>query len=320
MVKPQRVTSKDDGLPPGFHPGLSTERYLAIRAISNSGLGLLKLAPAKLWALMNHPEQAAKPETDSTFLGDAIHAAVLEPDLFKKKYVQAGTCTAELRSGDRKGQPCGAPGKFHGPAEGWRCGKHKPQTWSPGLALDAEEWACCMGIRDNVHSKAAQFHNPRARKLLGMADSDVELTGLWLDPITGERAKLRADHLSDKVATSTDIKSTLDASPIGFPSTFFSRRYYAQQAHYGMGYDELKRPMRHHYIIATEKSFPYLVAVYRIVDDVMRLGRAEIRQLLDLYHKCNQAGEWPGYPLITMDIGLPTWGEKQLRAALQMEV
>lgn len=304
----------------GFHPDLTVEQYLALRAVSNSWLGVFKQAPARLWALLNHPDKAERPDTAATRLGAAIHTAILEPDSFTAQYLKAGDCTAEIQSGVRQGQACGAPGKMYGPEEGWRCGKHKPLTWdSAKTVLSPDDWDTCMGLRDNALSKKAQFHNPRARKLLLMPGHEVELTGVWDDPETGEPCKLRGDHVADRVATCTDVKSTLDASPLGFPRTFYDRRYYAQQGHYGMGFNALGRPMQHHYIIAAEKHFPYLIAVYRIVDEVITLSQQEVRQLLDLYHQCVESGVWPGYPAQTMDLSLPYWGERQLRAALNLE-
>jgi hypothetical protein len=267
------------------------------------------------------PDKVERPETPATKLGSAIHSAILEPDVFKSRYLRAGPCTAELASGKRKGETCGQPGKLFGSEEGWRCGQHKPLVWMSGKTpLAPEEWDCCMALRDNCLSKNAQFHNPKARMLLTLKDADVELTGVWRYGETGEDAKLRADHIADSASAATDIKSTIDASPSGFPKHFYDRRYYAQQAHYSMGYADLGRPIKHHYIVACEKEYPYLVAVYRVIDEVMELGRKEVRQLVRLYHTCMESGEWPGYPAKILDIGLPSWGERQLRAAISPEV
>jgi len=306
-------------LDPGFYPGMDMDAYLALPHISNSMLGTFKQAPARLWAARHMPHKVERPETPATILGTAIHLAILEPDSFAASYVRAKPCNAEMKSGKRKGEQCGADGKYSSAEEGWRCGKHKPPTWGTSIVLSPKEWDCCMGLRDNALSKKAQFGNPMARKLLRTRDGEVEVTGVWNDGPTGEAAKLRGDHVTDRHAVNTDIKSCLDASPLEFPRTFYSRRYYAQQAHYSMGFAELQRPMDHHYMIAAEKPYPYLIAVYRVVDDVMDLGRKEVRQLLDLYHECMESDHWPGYPTKLLDIALPYWGEKQLRAAIQLE-
>jgi hypothetical protein len=294
------------------------DQYLQLPAVSNSWLTTLKKAPAKLRAQLDG--LVVERDSEALLLGKAVHTILLEPDTFASRFMLAGPCTAVLGGGPRKGQQCGNPGKYNGPEEGWRCGQHKPTTWAHGVAvLNPDQWAICQGIRDNALAKGSQYFNKRAFAALKVKGAEVELTGRWDDPATGEPAKLRGDSVADLSATCTDIKTCDDASPIVFPKKVYDFGYYRQQSHYGMGFDVLQRPMRHHLLIACEKVPPYLVAVYRVVDEVIKLGREEVRQLIDIYHECVVSGHWPGYPAKVMDIGLPAWGERQLRDAIQME-
>jgi len=301
---------------PGFHPSLPMEHYLGMPAASNSRLGQVAIAPAKLKEEMDNP-QAAK---DWGNLGTAIHSVVLEPDDFAARYVRAGRCSGELKSGANKGKQCTHDGKLF-TTEGWRCGTHgKGLEEMPNkTALTGGEWRTCMGIRDNCLAVDSQHFQPKAHAILAAADLQAELTGRWDDPVTGQPAKLRGDGVSDYLGTVADIKSTRDASPDVFTKTIFALGYYRGAGFYHDGFDVLGRPMKHHIYIAVEKEPPYLVAVYRLLDDVVQEGLREARELMQIYDRCVREDHWPGYPQRIIDIGLPAWAWKQLAGAQAMQ-
>ena len=63
----------------------------------------------------------------------------------------------------------------------------------------------------------------------------------------------------------------------------------------------------HFTIIAVEKTRPYEVGIYRVIDSAVEAGEDEIKRLLELYARCLDSDDWPGYPDEIKDIALPTW-------------
>jgi hypothetical protein len=64
--------------------------------------------------------------------------------------------------------------------------------------------------------------------------------------------------------------------------------------------------------IAVEREAPYAVGVYRLLDEVIALGRAENEDLLRQYVWCQKNATWPGYGDQIQDIGIPVYGFKEL--------
>lgn len=71
---------------PGVYYDLPAHVYHASPALSNSGLKLLAIDPLEFWHQIVNPEREPSPSTPSQDLGTALHAAVLEPDTFLKRY------------------------------------------------------------------------------------------------------------------------------------------------------------------------------------------------------------------------------------------
>ena len=306
----------------GFLPGLPMESYLGMPAASSSALGRLAIAPAKLKEMM---DKGPKPSTNAQVWGNAIHAAILEPDNFERDYVVAGRCEATVASGQRKGQQCKNDGTIlASDGDGsWWCGVHGKGIEAEDtskVVLSGHAFRCCVGLRDNCLSKGAQYSQPKARALLTVPGGQVELTGAWSDSETGQACKLRGDHVSDLTATCSDIKSTIkEATEDEFSKVIFNHGYYRQQGFYNGGFAQLGRHMEDHVIIACEKEPPYLVAVFRLLDDVVQAGRKEAQRLLRVYSECMETGVWPGYADRVIDIGLPPWAKRRLDAAETLE-
>ncbi len=303
----------------GFMPALPMEAYLGMPAASSSALGTLAIAPAKLKVIL---DRGPKPSTDAQVWGNAIHAAILEPDDFEADYVTAQRCAAVMKGGVRKGEQCKNDGIKLDPDDVWWCGVHGKEVdpVEGKIVLSPAAYLCCKGLRDNCLSEDAQYAQPKARALLTVPGGEVELTGAWADGETGQACKLRGDHVADLTATCSDIKSTIkEATELEFSKVIFNNGYYRQQGFYNGGFEQLGRPMEDHVIIACEKEPPYLVAVFRLLDDVVDAGRKEAQRLLRVYSECMETGVWPGYADRVIDIGLPPWAKRSLEAAETLE-
>jgi exodeoxyribonuclease VIII len=178
----------------GLWPGVPAEEYHAWDAASNSRLTRLLRSPAHLRAYMDEqPER-----TPALVLGDAIHKAILEPDLFPRLYAVAGQCAATIGSGKR----CINPGTVQRGDE-WFCGvkSHDPGGANgkrTSVVLDPDDWKTCLAVRDSV------WRHPAAAKLLRAAEH-VEASAVWRDEDAGVLCKARADALVPEFGTVVDI-------------------------------------------------------------------------------------------------------------------
>jgi hypothetical protein len=283
------------GVPePGIYPDVEAHYYHRWEAASNSALSHLLRSPAHLRAALDHP----KPPTEEQALGTAAHTLILESDSFRDLYTVAEQCAAVTG----KGEPCSNPGRVQiGGA--WYCGTHlkgKEGATDTRTVLAPDAWE-----KVNRMAEAVLSH-PAASVLLALA-GDTEVSLVWDDPATGVRCKGRPDRLCGSERLVVDLKTTTDAGREEFTRSIFKWGYHRQAAHYIDGLAAHEVAITDYVIIAMEKTEPFGVAVYRLKDDAVEAGRAQLRALLSTYRWCAERGEWPGYPTEIQDITLPRW-------------
>ena len=268
---------------PGVYPRIPSEDYHRWKALSNSHLSELRRSPAHLLARLRGE---AKPETPALRLGRAIHAAVLEPEVFVERYVQAPLIDKRTKDGK----------------EAWAV---LVEAYGAGNVLSPEDYVTCNAMRESVWRKQA------AKTLLG-TEGEAELSVVWDND--GILSKARADRMSWKLkgGTIVDLKSTQDASLAAFEKSIFNFGYHRQGAWYLQGFGARKVEVAHYCIIAVEKDPPYEVGVYRLTEEALNAGWKEIEPLLDVYRKCLETNEWPGFPDRVVDIALPAWAWSQV--------
>lgn len=290
----------------GLYENVPSALYHSWEAASASRLKLLSgRSPAHMMEAIKNPPES----TPSKILGNAIHALVLEPHLFSERFVIAGQCTAPKKKGSP--ERCKASGKVIRDGE-WLCGTHdtrKDEPWSTSLCLlSTFQHAAAKGARDAV------FAHPKARALLE-SPGMTEVSGVWDDIETGVICKGRPDHLAPeyrKGPTICDLKSTDNASPDAFKGSIFKFGYHLQAGHYDDGFSQLVQPWEHVALIAVEKKEPYGCVVYRVLDEVVKAGKDQLRGLLRRYAECERSDTWPGYPTDVLDVGLPGYAWNQI--------
>jgi len=288
--------------------------YAAHRAINHSLLGKIDplrsgapaLALAELLGLM------PRRDSDAMTWGSAVHSACLEPDDFERDYVAAGRCTAT--KGD--GSQCKNDGKRLHVNKGWLCGVHgradagNNAMWMDGLlVLSQADYDGCIRARDQV-----LVHHEVAREILAPVgvEMDREITGVWNDDETEYRCKLRGDNVDDASATLTDIKTTRDASPASFQRRLWEYAIYRQLGWYDSGFETLQRPMQSHVIIAVERTYPNLVAVYRLPEYLVAMGSREAQALKRRLVECDERDDWPGFTDGIVELSLNKWDMNKL--------
>lgn len=266
---------------PGLYPDVDADEYRRWPLASQSILKILRdRSPAHAReAMLNPPEP-----TPALRLGEAVHMAVLQPDLFMERYVVAPEVDRRTKAG----------------REAWEefLAEHESKR-----ILTSQEWAQCIAMRDAVRS-----HSIASKLLWG----EAEVSAVWRDPDTGVMCKGRFDDIARGIGALVDLKTTMDASKGAFTRAIYEFGYYIQAAMYLRGAQTLGLNVKFFTFIAVEKTPPYGVAVYHVRDDAIDAGVQELRPLLETFARCQQTGRWPGYAEEAVEISLPPWAWSQI--------
>jgi hypothetical protein len=254
---------------PGLYRDIPHEEYWAWRAVNHSTLKVLDsrspLHAHHAWTV------GMGRSTDALQLGDATHAAVLEPQRFKDQYFQAPSVRRGTKAWNEAVEA----------AEG-------------RVGLKPDEYGAATRMRDLVRD------HPVAGPLLHHANEieAIEVSWVWKDPETGVLCKARADALSRYNGESAllDLKTTQDASEEGFGRSCAKYWYHTQARFYLDGLQALQAADRRFFFIAVEKDPPTGVWVHELDAAVMEVAAIALRKWLRIWAECEEKGSWPGYP------------------------
>lgn len=245
--------------------------------------------------------RAEDSSTPATAFGRAYHCRVLEPLVFATWYVSP---------------PTDAPKDL-------RC--HRNAKTKSQATLDSIAWWDSYdermrgkfvldpadGARLEAMVAALKAH-PLANALLFEYDGDAEVTMRWVDAATGVRCKARPDRVvrrpdRSRYRSMVDLKSSDDASPVGFSKAVHKYGYHIQQAHYTEGAKACGIELDEYLIVVQEKTYPYLVAVYQLDAATETLGYEQRQQGVQTMADCIAANEWPGYAPGVQELSLPAY-------------
>lgn len=260
--------------------------------------------------------------TAAQMIGTAFHALLLEPELFDEDYVLAMEAPegALVTADDIKAVLKEIGEKVSGtkPELISRLKELRPDTLildelkhnfavrNAGRTIISRElWEQLKRMRDAVmaHPAAAALMS-----LKGKAEQSV----YWTDPATGVACRCRPDWWPGDIIV--DLKTTDDASKEGFARSIEKYGYHRQNAFYVDGVEVVtgKAP-KAFLFLAVEKDACVIdgqakgVAVYRLTDESVQLGRLQYREALEAYAACKMSGKWPGYGDKIQSIDLPAW-------------
>jgi hypothetical protein len=187
--------------------------------------------------------------------------------------------------------------------------------------LLAWEYAAVLAMADALRSnELASALFPRQRYENGElipAGGAAELSLFWRDQVTGVMLRCRLDWAPYPVAGHRffvpDYKTCDSAAPQVFAKAVASYRYNLQAAWNSAGIEALGMNQGSEIVfpfVCQEKTAPYLTAVHTLSAVSLDFGRRRMRQAIDLYARCVEAGEWPGYGAGVNTLELPAWFEK----------
>lgn len=201
-----------------------------------------------------------RPMTEALACGQALHDAVLSPEVFAIGYVTEPTWV------------------------------HRANT--PEGRRERDIWRECLGEinygseRKSINAAEGRMIESVVRSLAEsktyrriVTGAQHELAAYWTDEQTQLLCKAKADIWNG--ATVADIKSTQDASPASFAKAIVRYDYHLSAALYVDGFTQaLRFPVSSFVFIAIEKMLPYGCAFYELDADGLAAGRRAYRTAL----------------------------------------
>ncbi len=282
----------DDCPKPGFYPGVPFDEYRAWRAANSSALKLgYQVSPKHMLAAIN-----GELDTDSRArkFGRAIHTRLLEPASYKDSIQIAPPCCTPIKSGDRAGEPCGKASRFRDDDENWYCGTH-------AKGMDAVEPPDCITEEEagRIERSVAEVFK---HKVVGMVrqHGGCEVSMVWERdglPCKGRLDKLIID--SNCPDTILDVKKGRSCKLTDSEVRKSIREYgWEAQAWWYRSGVKVLRPDKTAPLFAwvfLEDSPPFDVRPLWASSRMLEIGRAKATTAWDMYLRCVQSGEWPGY-------------------------
>lgn len=257
----------------GIYYDLSNDDYHADEAIGSTTIKSISVSPANLYF---NPFKGSK----SSHIGTAIHAALLEPELYKREFIQ-------LPDSDRRSAEYKSAAKEYG--------------------------ADFVLVGSEVESINRMFDSSRLNDdfmsyLESKGHSEVSMFATC--PRTGLNLKCRFDRLSDSHPYPLDVKSCRDAGQRGFSQAFGQYHYHVQAAFYLY---VLKlatgRDLNQFCFFAIENNAPYKNCMYYIGEDSLELGRKTMFEAMHKLTECldDESIRTEGMVLPSSEINVPAY-------------
>ena len=224
-------------------------------------------------------------DTDTASRGmlRAVHALVLEPDVFGRDFA---VCTMRR---DKRSKA------FQAFME-----EHDGKT-----ILNEREYADASIIADAVRAY------PAAARLLDHSDAQPEVILRWQCSVTGQPCKGRADYLlvAGNRATLIDLKTVRSVNPREMGRDAAKMLYHGQLAHYADGVRAMYPEVEHvaQGILAVEGNGPHDVGLYMLDEAAQYAGKALRDGLMRRLAECIESDSYPGQCPAPAVLSLPSW-------------
>lgn len=233
-------------------------------AVSSSTLKTILHTPAHCLSY----QREGIPQTRSMLNGRALHAALLEPELFYAEFAVVPKIDKRTKAGKE------------------RLAAFRAENAGKQL-IEADELDYIGRLQ-----VALQSHS-RARKLIELP-GDAELSLFWTDQITGLRLKVRPDRLLQTLPLMVEAKSTCHAEKRAFARKIRDFDYHLSLAMYIQGvHHVLQRDVQPLFFVIEDRSFE--LCLYKPDAVMLHEGYQRFRLAVETYARCVEANHWPGY-------------------------
>ncbi len=229
----------------GAHPGIPEPEYRSWKAFSiTNGLKLLK-SPGHY----RHAEDNPREPTKSMMFGTAVHERLLEPEVFKEKYIYV----PEEIPRDRRTKARKKWEEENTPVVVRDGHVAIDPAFMPKSVLETEDAKAIETIAEQVMTRDC------CAGLLEGGENEIALVwrhdfGEGVEPML---CKGRLDCYQQDLGLLVDIKTTADASPEKFGKSAANYCYHIQLAHYLAGARALDLEIESVVIVAIESEEPY---------------------------------------------------------------
>lgn len=222
--------------------------------------------------------------------GRALHCMVLEPDRFEESFPKTTPCAAVLKSGEKKGLPCGCSSS--GYKDGlWYCGKHWPEGCDePYDFVTGDESTRLNELRESVKTSTANEYLARP----GFSEAVIVWNQL------GHTLKTRIDRLAIEPnrITLIDIKTC----QLGRANQESAQRscldygyHIAAWVHYAACRAAFGEDIEiESYFLFQESEVPYDTYLLQVSDQDLQIADRNIVNQLTRYNRGKKAGKFDG--------------------------
>lgn len=250
----------------------------------HGGEGYSKSFLHKAWTKTPfHAKFGKRKETTALAVGKAAHIAILQPELLDTSVTR-------------------------GPAA-----RANSNVWKE--AQDFADHAGTILLKPEDHDTVMLIRDLAAMVpeivLMQSGDQYTETAAYHTDEETGLLLKTKPDIYSIEHRIIGDVKNMADASYLAFQRDIGKYGYHMQHAVYEDVWTKgTTLPVDGFFFIVFEKSDPPMVACYELLPSAIREGYEQYRAAVELVAKCEETGEWPGYPSGIQKIGLRRFDHK----------
>ena len=224
--------------------------------------------------------------------GRAIHCRLLEPQEFSTRFLLAGTCEETIKSGARKGEPCGKAAGFYD-GKHWFCGMHQK---AHNGASEPEEYVDRAEVERCERIAAAVKAHPIVKLLRQHGGAEVSLVWEW----DGLPCKARLDKFitgADCPDTIIDLKKcqSCKADDHSLQTSIRQYGWDIQAAFYVAGAEKITGTRPHFAFVFMEDNEPFDVRPVWASRAMLAVGQAKVDRGFAIYKHAIATGKWPGY-------------------------
>jgi len=287
-MKSLDVLETDPMFRPGIYDGrdlpkLTSEQYHSSSRISRGDLVMLTLPKTALDFIYDRQHQ--EPPSAAMVRGSALHTAILEPDLFDEEYVLMPMDAKRTKKGDKERiddfiAQATADGKQ---VVGWDYRKKQ-------LALT--EVTAVVEVSKRVRE------NPEAMRVL-QGPGLTEVSVAWEADGVDKRCRVDRTYYTKHGPVGVDLKSAGGedgAWAPNFAREMTKRNLQMQAGHYLEGLTVATGEEHKGWLfVVYECKPPFKLYMPPLHPEDIEQGRRQYKRAAELFKRCREADEWPGY-------------------------